>query len=277
MKNVRTEKVGTSAGSIDSVERVPSPREGAILNAAERVFGTYGYAGASMRLIADSAGVAQALLHYHYSNKDTLYEAVFERRSSAINQRRGMLLDELFAGGATATVEDVLTIAFTPLSDIFHGEDAENLALYVQMVAAISLGGDERSRRLREQFYDPIAERFIDALHTVVPGITREHAVWAYLFSVGARQQAHALNGRAVRLGASNRTAKSTAHYTELVRFAAAGIRELVQHGVTAKVVGKSAATVKPSAGSATKKRSSERAKADAPRPRARRTTGVAG
>ncbi|SAL00364.1 TetR family transcriptional regulator [Caballeronia fortuita] len=212
-------------------DRAQGSRLSAILNAAERAFGEHGYAGASMRTIAEGAGVAQALVHYHYATKDKLYEAVFERRSAAINQYRGRLLDALFAGKRTATVEDVLTIAFTPLSEIFHDEDADNLALYVQLVASVSLGSDERSRHIRETYYDPIAERFIDALHTVVPGIAREQAVWAYLFSAGARQQAHAINGRAMRLGAKDRTKASTAHYSDLVRFAAAGVRELARAG----------------------------------------------
>jgi len=229
MKTSREKKVSGNPGNhAQETERAPGSRLSAILNAAERVFGEHGYAGASMRNIADEAGVAQALVHYHYANKDRLYEAVFERRSSAINDHRGKLLDALFESERTATVEDVLTIAFTPLSEIFHGEDAANLALYVQLVASVSLGSDERSRRIRETYYDPIAERIIDALHTVIPGISREHATWAYLFSVGARQQAHALNGRAERLGAAPRTSKSTAHYEQLVKFAAAGIRSLV-------------------------------------------------
>lgn len=238
MKTTRARKPSADEGHQEDKRQEDSrPPAGtritAILNAAERVFGTHGYAGASMRQIAEDAGVAQALLHYHYSSKDRLYEAVFERRSSAINAHRGQLLDALFAGDKPATVEDVLTIVFTPLSEMFRGEDAENLALYVQMVAAISLGSDERSRRLREQYYDPIAERFIDAIQTVLPAISREDAVWAYLFSAGARQQAHALNGRAERLGASARTPKSTSHYSALVRFAAAGIREMIadDHG----------------------------------------------
>jgi AcrR family transcriptional regulator len=219
---------GSTGTAAPESDRAPGSRLSAILNAAERVFGEHGYAGASMRNIAEEAGVAQALVHYHYANKDKLYEAVFERRSSAINQHRGKLLDALFASERTATIEDVLTIAFTPLSKIFHGEDPANLALYIQLVASVSLGSDERSRRIRETYYDPIAERFIDALHTVMPGISREHATWAYLFSVGARQQAHALNGRAARLGAPARTSKSTSHYEQLVKFAAAGIRALV-------------------------------------------------
>jgi AcrR family transcriptional regulator len=210
-----------------------------ILNAAERVFGTHGYAGASMRTIADEAGVAQALLHYHYSTKDNLYAAVFERRSSAITAYRGSRLDALFARTEAATIEDVLSILFTPLSDIFHGEDADNLALYVQMVASISLGPDERSVRLREEYYDPIAERVIDALHIVIPGISRQDAVWAYLFAIGARQQAHAMNGRAGRLGASSRSSNATSHYSQLICFAAAGIRALVENSASSTLIGK--------------------------------------
>jgi AcrR family transcriptional regulator len=227
MTTARTTSNASSANRKNNTENSASSRLSTILSAAERVFGTLGYAGASMRLIADDAGVAQALLHYHYSTKDKLYEAVFEHRSSAINRHRQQLLDELFANGTNATVEDVLSIVFTPLSDIFRGEDARNLTLYLQMLATISLGSDERSRRLHEKFYDPIAERFIDALQTVMPELTRDTAVWAYLFSLGARQQAQALHGRAVRLGASAGTAKSTMHYPELVRFATAGIRNL--------------------------------------------------
>ena len=215
------------------------PRTAVILNAAERIFGTHGYAGASMRNIADEAGVAQALLHYHYSTKDNLYAAVFERRSTAITEYRSERLNALFTREQPASIEDVLSILFTPLSEIFQGEDADNLALYVQMVASISLGADERSVRLREEYYDPIAERIIDALHAVIPGISRQDAVWAYLFSIGARQQAHALNGRAAKLGASNRSAKSTSHYSQLVCFAAAGIRALVASPASSSLVRK--------------------------------------
>src|ERR1700732_2426496 len=83
-----------------------------IRDAAEQVFATHGYEGASMRLIAGQAGVAQALLHYHFQNKDTLYAAVFERRSSTINDRRAKLLDRLFSQRKPPTLEDVLAVLF---------------------------------------------------------------------------------------------------------------------------------------------------------------------
>lgn len=74
----------------------------------------------------------------------------------------------------------------------------------------VEWGSDGRSGHIRETYYDPIAERFVDALYTVVPGIARETEVCAYLFSAGARQQTHAINGRVMRLGAKDRTKDRT-------------------------------------------------------------------
>ena len=76
-----------------------STQEG-ILDAAEEVFASHGYEGATMRAIAKKADVNQALLHYHFQTKDNLYETVVKRRSTAINRYRLELLDQLlvFAG-----------------------------------------------------------------------------------------------------------------------------------------------------------------------------------
>lgn len=50
----------------------------AILAAAEEIFATHGYAGASTRAIVKRAGVNISSLHYHWSSKERLYFAVFE-------------------------------------------------------------------------------------------------------------------------------------------------------------------------------------------------------
>ncbi len=48
-----------------------------ILNAARKVFTKHGYAGARMQKIADEARINKALLHYHFRNKETLFEHIF--------------------------------------------------------------------------------------------------------------------------------------------------------------------------------------------------------
>lgn len=193
-------------------------------DAAEQVFATHGFEGASMRLIAERADVAQALLHYHFQNKETLYAAVFERRSSTVNEHRTRMLDELFAANRKPTLEAILDILFLPaatLSEI-HGGDYES---YQQMVSAVSISNDARAQDLVKLYFDPIARRFIDAFRRVVPSLSERAAIWSYLFVLGARMQAQSRSNRAARLAKSKSMAGSPAAL--LTAFAAAGIRAL--------------------------------------------------
>jgi AcrR family transcriptional regulator len=57
---------------------MPASTKGRILVAAEAVFATKGFEGASTREIAAQAGVNISSLHYHWETKETLYSAVFE-------------------------------------------------------------------------------------------------------------------------------------------------------------------------------------------------------
>lgn len=195
----------------------------AILDAAERIFGEHGFGGASMREIAQLAGVAQALLHYHFRNKEALYQAVFARRATTIRDRRRQRLEALFSGDRAVEVEDVLHILFMSLEELLD-EPRGRLRYYVQMLAQVTVSPDERSSRIMKEFYDPSAEHFIAAFRRVLPDLSQERGVWAYLFAIGARMQAHTPSGRAARLGAASEP--STA-YRLLVPFVAAGIRAM--------------------------------------------------
>ncbi len=57
---------------------VPASTKARILEAAEQVFATKGFEGASTREIASRAGVNISSLHYHWESKETLYFAVFQ-------------------------------------------------------------------------------------------------------------------------------------------------------------------------------------------------------
>lgn len=51
-----------------------------IIEAAEGVFLTEGYAGARMQEIADKAGINKAMLHYYFRSKDKLFELVLRHK-----------------------------------------------------------------------------------------------------------------------------------------------------------------------------------------------------
>lgn len=198
-----------------------------ILDAAEKVFATYGFEGASMREIATESGISQALLHYHFQNKDNLYEEIFARRARVINGYRAQLLDELFQGGGKPALEDILEVMFCPASDAL-GSGTQSEA-FTQMVSALVAGGDERSRALMIKHYDPIARKFMDAfLKLDEPKLNQEDAAWAYLFAHSTRMQIYAHTGRPERLtGKPFNESRRRKVKANAIRYTAAGIRAL--------------------------------------------------
>jgi len=64
--------------ALKKAREAPSSTKARILAAAEEVFASKGFEGASTREIAAAAGVNISSLHYHWESKETLYFAVFE-------------------------------------------------------------------------------------------------------------------------------------------------------------------------------------------------------
>jgi len=200
----------------------------AILDAAERVFALHGFDGASMRQIATEAGVAQALLHYHFGTKEKLYEAMFARRSDAINALRAAELDRLFGpeGQGKPALGDLLEALFRPTVEFGHEGQAGNL--FSRVLAATANADDERSRTLIAAHYDAIARRFIEAFRRILPQLDQADAVWSYMFAIGVGMTMMAATGRAGRLsdGACD-DSDVDAVMARLVPFISAGIEAL--------------------------------------------------
>jgi len=197
-----------------------------ILDAAERAFADSGFAGASMRLIANEADVAQALIHYHFSNKEKLFEAVVARRAGEINGARGLLLDDLMARSHQPELEEVIEALFRPTIEAGHAPSADNN--FARLLVNFANSADERSKKLAERYYDPIALRYIDALQSASPGLDQKNAVWAYMFAIGVGMTMMARTGRSNRLSNGLCDDSDTEDLlATIVPFICAGIRAL--------------------------------------------------
>lgn len=204
----------------------------AILNAAEVVFAAFGFEGAPMSAIAKGAKVGQPLIHYHFKSKEKLFDEVIRRRSTAINAFRQGFIDELFANGATPSLEAVLEAFYAPTA-YSHGGSQATKGSYSQLAATVTIGGDKRSKKVTEKYFDPIAHIFIDALLKCVPGLSLSDAVFGYMFALGARAHIHAHNDRVERLSkgvCSNTRLEDVV--ARVIPFVAAGIRQLAATGI---------------------------------------------
>lgn len=59
----------------------------ALLDAAEGLFGTRGYAAVSVREVARRAGVTPAMVHYYFGDKNGLYQAMFDHLLAKLLER----------------------------------------------------------------------------------------------------------------------------------------------------------------------------------------------
>ncbi len=74
----------SNPGSAPAVASSPEERSGdatreRILDAAESVFAEHGFHGASLRDLAEAAGVTRSLIHHHFGSKEGLWIAVSDR------------------------------------------------------------------------------------------------------------------------------------------------------------------------------------------------------
>ena len=198
----------------------------AILDAAEQIFAGSGYDGAALREIAQKAGVAQGLIHYHFDNKARLFERMVARRSGQINEARADLLHGLRARGPVR-LEEVVEALFRPTIETGI-EMAEDGGGFARILVSMANSNDPLARDLTETYYDPIARDYIAALREAEPGLGQADAVWAYMFAIGVGMTMMAKTGRPKRLsGGLCDDGDADAMLARIVPFICGGIRAL--------------------------------------------------
>ncbi len=188
--------------------------------AAELEFADRGFDGAGMKAISRRADVSQALLHYHFGSKDQLYTEVVKRRSKVINDERAALLDSVDLNGADALAQ-ILDALFRPPLGPAGGDQA-----YTRIFGGLIVGR-ERERLLVKAYYDPTAQRFIDALQRIKPKMSRKTAAHAYSLALGALVAVISRDGRIERLMGEEGQRSIEDVLDGLVTFACGGIAAL--------------------------------------------------
>jgi len=125
----------------------------AILEAAERIFGDEGLAGARTEAIAAAAGVNKALLYYYFRSKDGLYRAVLEGYLADFNRQALELLSS--KGSARSLLLRYINIHFD-----FIGAHRHHGPLFQRMLMA-----DQKSLvRLARQYFLPRSKALLKVI-----------------------------------------------------------------------------------------------------------------
>ena len=166
-------------------KRAPSRRalqtRARILDAAEILFATRGFDGASMRDIAAEAGVQVGLVHHHGGGKDALFAHVVSRRAKHLAAARLEALDTRSAQG-DRTLEGVLRCFLLPYLEL-AAAGPEWMA-YARLVAQVS--ADPRWAPISEQYFDPTAQVFLEEIRALFPDVAPGRVATGFVFTVSA-------------------------------------------------------------------------------------------
>jgi len=124
-----------------------------IMNSAEDLFANQGFAAASVRQIADTAGVNSALIHYYFGNKKKLLQQVMQRAFTPL--RKGI-----------ASLSESNSTSIQEISRLFQKMATKNPNLPKLMVREVFLPGGE----MREFFIENMAPQLGGAIPTILSG-----------------------------------------------------------------------------------------------------------
>jgi AcrR family transcriptional regulator len=147
-----------------------------ILDAAEKLFGQKGFDVTSLRDITTEAQVNLAAVNYHFQSKDSLIDAVIERRILPVNQRR---LEMLETAGPSPSVERILEAFMVPTLEA-------DLATVIPLMGRVLTNPDQFVEWLYKKRLSGTADRFMEALCQALPHVPRPELFWRLHFVAGA-------------------------------------------------------------------------------------------
>jgi AcrR family transcriptional regulator len=189
-----------------------------LLDAAERLFGEYGYNGVGMRALADAAQVNLAATTYHFGSKKSLYVETFLRRFRALNARRLELLAaaDQEGQGQPPTVERIVECMMRPSVEVGLEHPAFN-----KMVARTLMAPPKFLHEHLKAELEPNLRVFTVALERALPEVPTDLMNLRLALALGATLM-FGVQFNAIKI---KRDAKREAVFLkELVRFTASGL-----------------------------------------------------
>ena len=170
-----------------------------ILDAAGDLFSKHGLHGVTLKEVAQRVGVHHPLLNYYFSDKKTLFDAVFARRAVVTSDLRMSALDKYEEESkGKPTVEGALRAFLDTDLDLYinGGEGWKN---YAQLGAQVA-NTPEWGAELMDRHFDPVVLKLLGLLRKALPDCSPADVFWGYHFVTGALMLTLARTGRIDKL-----------------------------------------------------------------------------
>jgi len=162
-KTVSTERQhrrgpGRPEGQTDLRER--------ILDAAELDFAELGYAGTSLRLVADKVGVNSAMIGYYFTSKQNLFREVFLRKGLRIAEQRMQSLVALHEAEVPPGTRDLVRAFLMPTLEL--RSTAQDRA-FLRLHSRLHMEPAALAYALRREVYDVSTRAYAEAFQKALP------------------------------------------------------------------------------------------------------------
>lgn len=201
----------------------PSDTKVKILDTAEQMFATQGFAGTTLRNLVKEAGVNLAAVSYHFGSKEELHAAVIGRMAEVITERQLEALQVLEANETEPSLEAVLRAYIEP--GMAYLLEAEELRITrAQFMGRCRTEPAPVQQRAAEKF-SVSHWQFLELLRLALPEQSEAELTWKLDMVVTMLIRALTETGREGMLLRSAAKADLEHAVDELVTFAAAGMR----------------------------------------------------
>jgi len=194
-----------------------------ILDAAERLFATQGFAGTTLRNLVKEAGVNLAAVNYHFGSKEELHGAVMSRIAQVITQRQRQALIQLEELEKEPSVEAVIRAYIEP--GMAYILEVEELRITrAQFMGRCRTEPAPLQQRASEEF-GASHKQFLALLKRALPEQSEADLTWKLDIVVAMLVRTLTEIGRAGMLLRSGTQDDLDHAVSELVKFASNGIR----------------------------------------------------
>jgi AcrR family transcriptional regulator len=193
-----------------------------ILDASELMFAELGYAGTSLRHVAEKVDITTALITYYFGSKENLFREVFLRKGREIAKSRMQSLAAITADGKTPVVHDLVRAFLAP--SIKLRETRQGLA-FLRLHSRLHMEPEALSYELRREVYDESTRAYASAFLRALPELDEPTVYRRMSLMIGAYLYAFSDTNRLEELvPTSSPTPGIFYDLEEIVAFASAGM-----------------------------------------------------
>ncbi len=147
-----------------------------VLDTAELLFAEQGVEAVSLRAINAAAGVSPGVLHYHFGNRQSLIEALIDRRMHGLMAQRHALLTPLLQL-QQPSLEAVIRALISPLAELaLNGGDTGQR--YIQFIAKLYAERSVILDKVSSQYTQTTTAHFPALIKKACPALSRSSINW---------------------------------------------------------------------------------------------------